>query len=816
MSPQKVKDVRACDTCPMQKLFPNNTLVPPQFPDPKKDLIRLLIGEAPGQEEEAQGKPFVGGSGRILNKLLERTGIDREGLTIINCISCRPPHNVFPTDPEAKSYISKPLAQEAIAHCKRAHVDPVLASRDWRRVDLLGDKPLRIIAGRMEGIGRLRGSPLSIPGTLNKAKGIATYHPSYLMRDQVFLPVAANDLLKSLIEPNEFYIPFPSIEDVRNFTHKRFAFDIECPQYRVLGPSAPAEMVGLSARAGFAMCVPVKGEYKNLLKRIFAAATEVIGHNSIQFDLPKLQKEGIEVNKDCKLHDTMLQQHLLFPDLPHDLEFVGSQFLSKPAWKADKDCLQVYNCRDTDVTFQCWQQIIQMLKKENLESLYWDVQVPLAKICSLMHETGFKVDGNRIKFVREKLLKELTHEETNLPEFLRGYDSPIHKRSPAPAGTLGKSGKPVKYILVDATERITPWRSGVAKQRYLYYNEKHCLGLEPILDPKSGNITTGKIALDKIFSRTKNPAVRALRRLNQLDETITTFAKEAMVKISRMYPHFNVHGTATGRLSSSDPNLQNIPPSARHIYVPSHPGWVLASFDFSGIENILTAWFAGDKERLARLQVPGFSEHKMATELFFGIPYADVIKDNGKDAPYHKAKTIVHGTDGGMGHKRIAAMEDLDLKETRRLQDIWKAAIKPTIAWQQQIGNEAGKGMLVNPFGRKRWFWTSSSYTEGVRTPAQSTGADVIFRVMIGLLFDRIGLSEQQAQRVCPVIGPLPKQAQILIQVHDELVMEFPREIKEEVISVVSKVMKQPWKELRGLSFPIGMSFSEESWADCE
>lgn len=801
----------------MQKLFPKNNFVAPKMPDLKKDLVRILIAEAPGEEESKIGEPLVGGSGRLLNKLLSKAGIDRDGLTLANCIQCRPPKNVFPTDAAGRSYISKQDAQQAIQHCKRVHIDPILKSRNWRRVDLLGDKPLSIIGQVSGGIGTLRGSPINIPGT--GSKGIATYHPSYLMRDQSMLPVAVNDLMKSLEEPPEYYSPWPSLDEVKAFDFKKFSFDIECPRYRELGDSAPAEMVGLCARAGFAMCVPISGKYKLELKRIFSQATDVIGWNSSQFDLPKLRLVDIEISKECKSHDAMLYHHLLFPDLPHDLQFAASQFISKPAWKADKSKgWEPYCCRDTDCQYQVWQQLAPMLRKEKLEDLYWNVQLPMSKICLLMHDTGFKTDPNRIGIVRGKLIAERDACEKLLPEFLRTYRKSINKRQPAPLGTLGKSGKPVKYILVPDSETITPWRSSQVKQKYLFGSvDSGGLGCEVILDAKSGNITTGKIALDKIYTRTKNPAVKALRRLNQLDETITTFAKEEMTKVERVHPHFNVHGTATGRLSSSDPNLQNIPESARVIYVPSHPGWKIISVDFSGIENILTAWFAKDEERLKRLLVPGYSEHKRATELFFGIPYEEVVKDNSKDAPYHKAKTIVHGTDGGMGYKRIAYIDDMDLKEARELQDKWKKAIYPTIQWQQKIGNEAQtKGVLTNPFGRKRWLYTSSAYTEGVRTPAQSTAADVIFRCMIGLTFNRIGLEEEKARKVCPVVGPLPWPSRLLLSVHDELVIEAPGEIVDITVDVIKSVMTQSWKELNGLSFPVGVKTSDLSWGELD
>jgi hypothetical protein len=108
------------------------------------------------------------------------------------------------------------------------------------------------------------------------------------MREQIYLPVCVNDLRKSLDEPAEHYKPFPSIEDVQNFKYKRFAFDIECPKYKTMGKNAPAEMVGLCGKAGEAICVPIRGAYIPELRRIFVEAEEIIGHNALQFDIPKL------------------------------------------------------------------------------------------------------------------------------------------------------------------------------------------------------------------------------------------------------------------------------------------------------------------------------------------------------------------------------------------------------------------------------------------------------------------------------------------------------------------------------------------------
>lgn len=798
----------------MRRLFPNNRFVEPQYPIPGRDLNRLLIGEAPGEDEAEQGKPFVGGSGRVLNNLLRAAGVDRQGLTITNCISCRPPDNVFPTDRDARSYISKDDAEKSVQHCLHNHVQPLLNSRDWKRVDLVGDKALRLVGNKHGGVSRLRGSPLRIDLSNGKSlRGLAIQHPSYLMRDQEMLPVAAHDLTKSLVEPPEHYTPFPSIEDVRNFKATTFAFDIECPRYKTMGPDAPAEMVGLCGESTRAMCVPIRGEYTSELKRIFRDAEIVIGHNCIQFDLPELQDCGIKISENCAVHDTMLLQHLAFPSLSHDLEFVGSQFISKPAWKDNKqDGWEPYCCRDTDVTYQIWLELLPLVQREKLFDLYTLVQVPLARICFDMYRTGFKVNPTRISEVREKLLKEQDELETQLPDFLRTRTKPIRKRAMAPPGTLGKSGKPVKYVSVDSTKKVVPWRSPAEKQRFLYSDDPGCLGLLPVHDLKSGNITTGKMAIAKLFGKTKNPAIMALGKLNKIDEIISTFAKTDMLSVSTVHPHFNVHGTASGRLSSSDPNLQNIPESVRCIYVPRHAGWKIVDVDYSNIENRLTAILAGDTTRLAKYADPKYSDYKLLVSRAYGIPEDQVIKDNSREAPYGKCKAIVLGINYGLGARKISKMYDIELKEVYHLLDTWKSEIKLTSLWQQKTANEASRtGLLTTPFGRKRWFWTSSAYTESLSFLPQSCAADIIFRSMIGLMYERIGWSISLATKVAPITKPIPARSNLLLQVHDSLVFECAPDVVEELVATVKLVMEQPWKELGGYSIPISVKVGD-SW----
>lgn len=762
--------------------------------------------------------------------MLGKAGIKRSELTVINCIQCQPKNNIFPTDSDARSYISAEDAYAAVAQCQKNHVEPVLKARPWRRVDLLGEKPLRFVAQKDGGIHRWRGSPLPIPAIHpTQPMTVPTLHPAGLMRDQSLIPIAVNDLRKDLAVPPENYNLSPSLADLRAFTATTFSFDIETPYAGRTWEKSDIFMVGLSAKATTAMVVPFTGAYVDELKRIFRNAKEVVGHNCLQFDLPVLEKFGVTTT--AKVWDTMLLHHLRFPSLSgdertgggHDLAFVGSQLASKPAWKHDKVSEQLYCARDVDVTLMVFNELKPLCAAHSLLELYELVQVPLAKICYHMQRTGLKIDPSQIAVVRTKLLADMAVLETKLPEPMRSYDNPVNKREVAPPGTLSpKTRRPVKYVMVATTEKVVPWRSTMMKQAFLYGSaEPWHLGLPVQLDPKKDTITTGKTALDKLKKKAKTPeaitAIDALKRLNAMDETISTFCKSEMANIDKFHTNFNVQGTASGRLSSSDPNLQNIPEKARVVYVPSKPGYKLIEIDYSGIENRLTAWFANDVARLKRFDDdPDFSEHRYLASVIEGIPYDEVEKDNDKDAPYGKAKRIVHGSNYGMGAQKIVKLYDMDFEETKNILFKWKSEIKPTIDWQNGCAEHAKKqGWLVTPFGRRRWFYTNSYYTEALSFLPQSTAADIIYRAMIGLMYARINWPKELAQRVTPLLWPLPVTVNLLLQIHDALLFEAPEECVDEVVAGVRRVMEQPFPELKGLKLPVGIAVGD-SWGTLE
>lgn len=659
---------------------------------------------------------------------------------------------------------------------------------------------------------------------------LPTIHPAAIARDQTLIPVVINDLNKPLAHPPEHYKLYPSVDDLAEYEDAaELAVDLETDVR-----TNQIKIVGLSRKPFYAIAVPFHGEYIGRLRRIFASAKILYTHNGLQFDIPLLEANGIKLHPDVFVFDTMLAHHLCFPQFSgesgkdedagrktaggHGLEFVSSQFTTKPPWKADALGEPWYwelrCCRDTDITLQIATQLRPMLRQYGLSELYADVQVPLAKICKLMSDTGIQVDPSRISLVREALRARMREEEAHLPLELQTREVPIQRRVPAAPGELSeKTGKPIRFKLVPGVKQVTPWRSDKSVGNFLY----ETLRLPVQKHVKSEKRTTDKVALDRLYNRTKNRAILAVQRLRSFDETMTTFATEEMRGTSRIHSNFKVHGTASGRLSSSEPNLQNVPKSARVIYVPSQPGWVIVDADFSQIENRLTAYFARDTDRLSRFQLdPAFNEHKWVASVMFGLPLEEITTDNSKDAPYGKAKRITHATNYGMGPRKISMTYDMDFAEVKRLQTKLKLAWHKTVAWQNQTAEQAKKqGYLSTPFRRRRPFYTTRLYTESLSFLPQSTAADILFRAMIGLMYQRIGWPEERVAKICAVWEPLPEPARLLLSVHDSLVFECPREKLDETVSVIQRVMGQPWRELGGFVIPVSVSWGP-SWGELQ
>jgi DNA polymerase I-like protein with 3'-5' exonuclease and polymerase domains len=232
------------------------------------------------------------------------------------------------------------------------------------------------------------------------------------------------------------------------------------------------------------------------------------------------------------------------------------------------------------------------------------------------------------------------------------------------------------------------------------------------------------------------------------------------------------------------------------------------------LENRLAAWYAGDDERLARLSTPGFNEHRWLASQLYNMPESEITKEMWQ---YKRGKITNHGADGALGPRKLSMSFDIPEKESRALLLKWREINHKSAEWQERVGNDAVKhGVLTNNFGRKRWLWSQSAYTEGIRFLPQSTGADICFRAMIALCYEQIKWPVELALKATDVLMPLPWPARLVLMVHDSILIETPVALRDEVITCLKTAMTQPWKELAGFSIPVEIKYGDAgaSWGE--
>lgn len=358
-----------------------------------------LVGEAPGEDEERLGEPFVGASGRLLNEMLAAAGIDRRSCYVTNVVKVRPPGNDFRrryyedgrgTKPTAELLAAREaLVQELRSRVPRANVTVAL-----------GDEALKALTGRM-GLGKLRGSILETA----VGKVIATFHPARVLREWSERRIVEADLRRVRAESltPDANVPVieclvdPTKEQVLDWLGRvkpgqRVAFDIES-----LGPTV--RCIGFAVGPRSALCVPFvscrrgrSGEASGTLvppptdgapfgshwspedeAEVLAAVTRVLEDPAIpliaqnfQYDAARLSDEFGIVCQGLVL-DTMVAQHCCYCELPKSLAFLCSLYTRVPFYKdhdASNDLDEWrYNCYDAAVTYEVATELEKEMKE---------------------------------------------------------------------------------------------------------------------------------------------------------------------------------------------------------------------------------------------------------------------------------------------------------------------------------------------------------------------------------------------------------------------------------------------------------------------
>ncbi|OGQ48014.1 MAG: DNA polymerase I [Deltaproteobacteria bacterium RIFCSPLOWO2_02_FULL_46_8] len=499
-----------------------------------------------------------------------------------------------------------------------------------------------------------------------------------------------------------------------------------------------------------------------LLKPILVdASIPKIGQN-LKYDLAILKQLGLEVkNIFC---DTMIASYLLNPQGPHNLDALAQQHLNhrtiryedvtgkgkeqKSFAEVPLDVARDCSCEDADCTWQLAQIFLPRLANSGLMDLFKNLEMPLMEILLKMELNGIKVDT--------KLLKDLS---ANFEKELKSLEKEIYTVAQGPFNI--QSPKQLGEILFDK------------------------LKLPGGKKTKTGFSTSVDVLEELAAHHALPELILKFRSLSKLKSTYTD-ALQALVnpKTGRIHTSFNQTVAATGRLSSSDPNLQNIPirtkegREIRKAFV-AEEGFLFLSADYSQIELRILAHYTEDKNLLQAF-AEGKDVHSLtAAALFGGSP--DKVTPEQRSA----GKTVNFAVIYGQTPYGLASQLKIDPKEAKEYIDNYFKQYESVKTFKEKALEKAREeGFVQTLFGRRRFVPDVLSHNMNIRANAermafntifQGSAADIIKKAMIDI----------DAQ-----LGKISPRARMLLQVHDELVFEVPKEDIEKVEALVKEKME--------------------------
>jgi DNA polymerase-1 len=590
------------------------------------------------------------------------------------------------------------------------------------------------------------------------------------------------------------YETIPSLEEAEELISSMqngFAFDTETTNRDPM----IARLVGLSicSKKERASYIPISHSYEGvprqinkedlfgILGRIFEdESIDKAGHN-IKYDIMVLRKEGIDVKGP--VFDTMIAAYLLNPNKPnHSLEEVSLEYLSY----RKKTFMEVlgrrnsfaevpleeavpYACDDASLSFELKEILHGKLMENSLEKLYLDIEEPLIYVLADMEMAGLKVDLEKISEISKELERELDG-ITRRIYFLAGCEFNIN------------SPRQLADILF------------------------HNLGLQPGKKTKTG-FSTGMGVLEELAQTHELPReILNYRSLNKLKTTyIDVLPALINPRTGRIHTSFNQTVTATGRLSSSEPNLQNIPVKGdwgrriRETFVAEENN-ILLSADYSQVELHILAHLSNDAGLIEAFR-DNLDIHARTASEILGIPIDRVTADMRRIA-----KTVNFGVIYGISPYGLSETLNISREEAREYIDHYFKRHPGVKSYIEQCLEEAReKGYVATIFGRKRAIPEIRSKNLNTRqqgerlainSPIQGAAADIIKIAMINIRkkFIKNGL-----------------KVRMILQVHDELLFELPAP----ELDTVRKIVKEEMEGVVALSVPlrVGINYGR-NWAE--
>ena len=668
----------------------------------------MVVGEALGAAEDTGGQPFIGPAGRLLDQLLDEAGRPRKTVYVTNAVKCRA------WGP------SKPAPLKA---CRPYLMEEIEAAQP-RVIVAAGGTSLKALTGKA-AITRAHGTPLMLLDDYGwRCPVVGMYHPAFLLRDRSRINTALRDLkyALSLLEQrtDNLVIHYAGTDAelaqavaawrYAHATQPRIAIDVETDI-----ASGVMTVFGFSISDTEAWVVPLGHTqspfyryWKEMLARLFgplllAPTALLVAHNS-KFELRQLRPVLGAYPKIKR--DTMLLAHLTDETEPVNLGALAARYLQAPMWKDFDDFtdtapiadLTAYNGRDCIYTHRlCGELGRGFAKSSSARSYYFALVQPATLALAQMEDAGIFVDMQKLDTSLGELRALAEYAHKLLP-------SNVNYNSPAQVGKL------------------------------LYEDLK----LKPSKRTQTGAPSTDKLSLKRLDHPTARQILeyKKLVKLQQFLDDVGERAAWATIPFSRarhrsrIHPQYHQARVETGRLSSSDPNLQQMPRDARVRGVFGAPsGRVFASWDLSQIELRISADIANERNMKAAF-ADGRDIHTMTAASVLGKSTEDVTPDERT-----RAKSINFGFLYGMGAAgfRDYALTSFDLvfsdEEATAARQAFFRLFPGFLDYYRSVETRLRRSVILRtPIGRCRRLYSYKSSDEGEQQAALREGINFIIQ----------------------------------------------------------------------------------------
>ena len=557
-----------------------------------------------------------------------------------------------------------------------------------------------------------------------------------------------------------------------------------------------AELVGMSfaIQPHEAYYVPVPAEYEaaarivQQFKPVFEDEQTTKVAQNLKYDALILRHYGVEVKG--YYFDTMIVHYLLEPELRHNMDYLAETYLKyqpvsiesvlgkkgkKQKNMRDLDPSEVvdYAAEDADVTLQLKEHLAPKLKEEGFQKLYDEIEAPLVRALVNIEYEGIKVDVDFLKAYSKEITQEIAEVQDEIHE-MAGVEFNV------------ASPKQVGEVLFD-------------KMGLPYRFKKTKSGQYSTSEDKLAELAADYPIVDKILD---------YRGLTKLKSTyVDALPKLVNPRTGRIHSSFNQALTATGRLSSNDPNLQNIPirtpegARVREAFVPRDENHVLLAADYSQIELRLIAEISGDEAMLEAFQ-SGKDIHSATAARVFDVPYDEVSREQR-----YRAKTVNFAIIYGAGATNLSQQLDIKRAEAKELIEQYFNRYPGLKSFMDETVEQARKqGFVKTIMGRRRYLrdidsrngvLRSHAERNAINTPVQGSAADMIKIAMVDINEE---FEKQQFK------------SKMILQVHDELVFDAHKDELETIKPIIEEKMKNALPDLK---VPILVEMGEgENWRE--